>query len=61
MLLTKTESEEFPPEPTITAPGGEGEEQVFINNEHNNICINLSEEEQVATLMLFEVIKNFIN
>ncbi|CAK5074344.1 unnamed protein product [Meloidogyne enterolobii] len=49
-ILTTTDSDEFPPEPTITAPGSEEEE--FVNNE--NICINLLEEEQVATLMLFE-------
>uniref|UniRef100_A0A915NC29 Uncharacterized protein n=1 Tax=Meloidogyne javanica TaxID=6303 RepID=A0A915NC29_MELJA len=50
-ILTTADSDEFPPEPTITAPGSEEEE--FVNNE--NICINLLEEEQVATLMLFEV------
>uniref|UniRef100_A0A914MEF5 Uncharacterized protein n=1 Tax=Meloidogyne incognita TaxID=6306 RepID=A0A914MEF5_MELIC len=49
-ILTTADSDEFPPEPTITAPGSEEEE--FVNNE--NICINLLEEEQVATLMLFE-------
>uniref|UniRef100_A0A1I8BRU7 BZIP domain-containing protein n=1 Tax=Meloidogyne hapla TaxID=6305 RepID=A0A1I8BRU7_MELHA len=49
-ILTTTNSDEFPPEPTITAPGGEEVEEV-VNNE--NICINLLEEQE-ATLMLFE-------